>query len=440
MIMKTKMKYFLLPALLFALSGCSNAAGTNNSSSKSNSDDSYSPDPTFYYPGEGGGSMSGADVPGGESGGYADEIAPSEGEGDVITPTEPSPEPTQPAAGQLTCKALDDNQYYDYWKSLGTSNQQGKGQFQSYKEKFAFNTYNRLDLTINNGTNVSVKVKGDTYATKVDNLHKAYLFPQVEKESYEVEISYIDSTNTPQTLERTVNDGDVIDLEDTFTLSNDLEIMFVIDATGSMGDEMRYIKSEIDDVISKVKEKNTQANIKLAMMVYRDTSDDYVTKYSDFTTDIAAQQNWLKAQQADGGGDFEEAVQVALDEAINKQWSSNSTKLLFHVADAPAHDKDVQSWNQSALLAARKGIKIITVASSGIDLKTEYFFRSQSLLTSGQYVYLTSDSGIGGSHLEASTQEQLTVEYLNECLIRLIDGYFTGEMSEPVSWKQSNQQ
>ena len=284
-----------------------------------------------------------------------------------------------------------------------------------------------------------VKVKGDTYATRVDNLHKTYLFPQEVKDNYEVEISYIDSTSTPRTITRTVQDKDVIDLEDTFTISNNLEIMFVIDATGSMGDEMEYIKSEIDDVISQVKQKNANANISLAMMVYRDTEDDYVTRYSDFTTNITAQQNWLKNQHADGGGDFEEAVQIALDEAINKQWSSKSTKLLFHVADAPAHDEDVQSWNNTALLAARKGIKIITVASSGIDKKTEYFFRSQSLLTSGQYVYLTSDSGIGGEHIEATKQEDLVVEYLNECLVRLIDGYFTGSFSEPISWKQSNQ-
>ena len=425
-----KMKYLLLPALLLGLSGCSVTVA------KENSDDEYKGDAMYDYSfsGEGGYTPY-------PSGGYADaEISGTPGEGGGDTDPVDPVEIVQPKAGQLTCSALDDNKYYEYWKGLSNSTQEGKGLFQNYKETFAFNTFNRLDLTINNGTNITVKVKGDTYATKVDNLHKAYLFPQTEKENYEVEISYVDSNNQAQKIEKTVNDGDVIDLEDTFTISNNLEIMFVIDATGSMGDEMEYIKSEIDDVISQVKEKNEQANIALAMMVYRDTGDDYVTKYSDFTTNIASQQAWLKNQRADGGGDFEEAVQVALNEAINKQWSSNSTKLLFHVADAPAHDKDVISWNQTSLLAARKGIKIISVASSGIDKKTEYFFRSQSLLTSGQYVYLTNDSGIGGYHEEATKEEDLVVEYLNECLVRLIDGYFTGTFAEPVSWKQSNQQ
>lgn len=420
--MKKQMKYFLLPLMVLSMSACS---GANNVASKKG-DSSFSGDDAIapsgdYYEG-------GAESISGE---------PYDGKDDVSPIDE---QPSRPEAGQLTCSALDDNKNYDFWKSLSTYNDnQEKGKFQDFKEKFAFNTFNRLDLTINNGNDISVKVKGDTFASHVDNLHKAYLFPQNEQEEYTVEISYLDNNNEKQVIEKVVNDGDVIDLENTFTISNNLEIMFVIDATGSMGDEMNYIKSEIDDVISKVKENNPTANILLAMMVYRDEGDEYVTKYSDFTTDIASQQSWLDKQKASGGGDFPEAVQTALEEAINKQWSSKATKLLFHVADAPSHDKDVQSWNNSALLVARKGIKIISVASSGIDLKTEYFFRSQSLLTSGQYVYLTNDSGIGGDHLQATTEEKLVVEYLNECLIRLINGYYTGEFAEPVSWRQSNQ-
>ena len=424
--MTNKIKFFLLPLLMMSLSACSGATRATNKGGDSMKDDSYSgPD--------GGGYVGDPE--------YSDHVIPTGDPDGMLTPPDgeddkPEGDYIIPKAGQLTCSALDDNKYYDFWKSLSTSNQEGKGQFQEYKETFAFKTFNRLDLTINNGNDISVKVKGDTYATKVDNLHKAYLFPQVKQDNYTVEISYLDNNNQRQTIEREVQDKDVIDLENTFTISNNLEIMFVIDATGSMGDEMSYIKSEIDDVISQVKKNNSQANISLAMMVYRDEGDEYVTKYSDFTTNVANQQSWLGKQRASGGGDFEEAVQTALEQAIDKQWSAKSTKLLFHVADAPAHDEDVQSWNNTTLLAARKGIKIITVASSGIDRKTEYFFRSQSLLTSGQYVYLTSDSGIGGDHLEATKEEDLVVEYLNACLVRLIDGYYSGTFAEPVSWKQ----
>ena len=51
-----------------------------------------------------------------------------------------------PKSGQLTCGAVDDNLTYSYWKELASSTQQGANEFASYKQKYAFNTFNRLQL------------------------------------------------------------------------------------------------------------------------------------------------------------------------------------------------------------------------------------------------------------------------------------------------------
>ncbi|MCR5308853.1 MAG: VWA domain-containing protein [Bacilli bacterium] len=346
------------------------------------------------------------------------------------------------SAGLLTCSAVDDNKEYDFWKELASVNQSNeKNQFKDYKDKYAFDTYNRLELNILNGNNIKVKIKDTDYETYVDNFHKAYLFPKTSdyKEEYDVEISYVDSANENQTVTKTVKTGNTIDLEQTFTISDYMQIMFVIDATGSMGDEIKYLQAEIDDVITKVKASNETARIELSIMMYRDFGDEYVVKYNEFTTDIASQKEFLANQKAAGGDDFEEAVDEALMQAAEKQWSNYATKLLFFVADAPAHDTLVGNWNNAVNNLAKQGIKIITVASSGIDSKTEYFFRSQCLLTGGQYVYLTNNSGIGGEHLEATTKEKLPIEFLNSCLIRLINGYYTGVMENPIPYKQDQQ-
>lgn len=345
-------------------------------------------------------------------------------------------------AGQLTCSALDDNKYYDYWKEITEKGQNGDGPFNQYKTIAGanFNSYHRVKLTVNNANDVYVTLKEDNKTFHVDNFHNAYLFAKEDKESYAVDISYIDKNGQRQLVTKDVKDNDVIDLENEYTTATNLEIMFVIDATGSMGDEMRYIKTEIDDVIGKVKSDNPTSKVSLAMMVYRDVKDEYVTRYSDFTEDIASQQAFLSKQQASGGGDFEEAVDTALDEAVNKQWSSKGTKLIFHVADAPAHDSDLAKWSKAVDTAAEKGIQIMTVSGSGIDKKTEFYFRSQSLITGGQYVYLTDDSGIGYSHEKPTIKEKLTVELLNECLIRLINGYHKGELEEPVPYNSSYNQ
>ena len=72
--------------------------------------------------------------------------------------------------------------------------------------------------------------------------------------------------------------------------------------------------------------------------------------------------------------------------------------------------------------AAEQGIRIIPVASSGVDGETEFLLRSWALMTGGTYIFITNDSGIGGGHKEAEVGEH-TVEFLNECMIRVACEY-----------------
>ena len=411
--LKPQVKLFSLALALISLSACamSDKAG-------------------YYYNGE-----SYARTPDAADYSYTAEDASGDMSQDGAQSSKPTIRP-----GQLTCSAVNDNEKYDYWLDLLGLKNQNRKDFTRYNEMYGsyFRTYPRVKLTVKNGNDISIKVKGEDNKFYVDNTETAYIFPKESKESYEVDISYLDKNNERVTYSASIKNNDVIDLENEFTLSNRIEIMFVVDATGSMGDEMNYIKSEIIDVIGQVKDKNPDSTVNLAMMVYRDVNDSYVTKYSDFTTDIEAQQTWFAAQSASGGGDTPEAVETALKEAVEKQWSENSTKLIIHVADAPSHEKDIEEWSKQAYKAADQGIKIITVSGSGINKQTEYLFRSQSLITAGQYVFLTNDSGIGGSHIEASTDEDpLVVEYLNDCLVRLINGYATGDFRKPVHWTQA---
>ena len=427
--MKAKFKFLLGTSLIFVLAGC---AAKHNDDSPG---DSSAPEP--YYPIGSRGDSS--------TGDYVYDVESSDGEM-TSAPGGDSGETTNtnlPRSGQITCGAVDDNKDYAFWHDMGTTRTNQKGdanEFYNYKSRYAFNTYNRLELNVVNATNAKVKIKGTQYETYVDNFHKAFLFPDQSREEYDVEISYVDSNNEVQKVDKTVKNGDTIDLEQTFTISNNLQLMFVIDATGSMGDEIRYLQSEIDNVITTVSSDNANANIELAILMYRDVGDleEYLFRYSGFSTDIAKQENFLINQRAGGGGDFEEAVDQAMEKAVNEEWKENATKMIFFVADAPSHDKDVPTWNAAAMKAATKGIKIFSVASSGINKKTEYFFRSQSVLTGGQYIYITGHSGIGGYHLEATTKDDVVIEYLNACMIRLINGYFTGTLADPVSYVEAN--
>ena len=368
------------------------------------------------------------------------------GEGEEDSSRRPNPH-------QLTAKALDDNEYYDDWKKMltevGEENkanaEKEDGLFYKYHHDFSFKSNHRLKFIFPKGTSAKVELTKDQIvvsSTKVDKDGVAYLFPTYDADTYDVSVVYQEQDGTEKALSSSYSEGEYsLTLENSSTItSTKLQLMFVIDATGSMSDEMEYLKSEIDDVIGKVKNDNPDIDLTLAMMTYRDQGDEYVTRYSDFNKDITISQEFLKKQHSDGGGDFPEAVDVALEEAVDKQWyNDDTTKLLFHVADAPSHDEDVQSWNSTVRKAAEKGISILPVASSGIDLKTEYFFRSEALLTKGTYLYLTDESGIGNGHLEASTKHVPVTEYLNDALVRLINSYYRGEKIDPVPYTKSQQ-
>lgn len=343
-----------------------------------------------------------------------------------------------PQAGQLTSSALFDNDHYDYWKKLISSTDNEKGIYDNYESRFSFNTKNRIKITLKNASGVEVTIDEQTARTDVNGV--AYIYPTVAKEEYDLKIKYVNINNKTIELSKQINGDFEMSIDDAKPRENVLELMLIIDTTGSMGDELEYLKSELAYVIEEIKKNNNDISIYISLLFYRDQNDAYITKYVEFTDDVNLTIAELKKQGANGGGDFEEAVQIAFNEALQKNWTSkNSTKIILHVADAPAHDQDIQQWNDCVLKASAMGIQIITIASSGIDRKTEYFFRAQSMITNGVYTYLTNHSGIGYDHLTPIREDEEIVEYLNLMLIRLINGIHTGKFEAPIPWNNANE-
>ena len=146
----------------------------------------------------------------------------------------------------------------------------------------------------------------------------------------------------------------------------------------------------------------------------------------DFTDDVAKTQEFVSRQSANGGGDYPEAVHSALEASLqNLSWDEGArARIAFLILDAPAHYEEdiIKSLQNSIRLFAKKGIKLIPVAASGVDKETEFMLRFFDLATGGTYVFLTDDSGIGNSHIKA-TVGNYQVESLAELMIRLIKKY-----------------
>lgn len=205
-----------------------------------------------------------------------------------------------------------------------------------------------------------------------------------------------------------------------------VDIAFVFDATGSMGDELSFLQNEIKQIIFDSKKVDDALIFRFASVFFRDKGDEYLTKKMPFTRVLTEANSFIDEQSAKGGGDLPEAVDDALETALNDlEWSEEArTRLLFLILDAPPHNtpETKEKLERLLRLAAKKGVRIIPIGASGMDKNTEYLMRILALGTNGTYTFLTDHSGIGGGHL-APTTDNFAVETLNQLMVRLLKSY-----------------
>lgn len=213
-----------------------------------------------------------------------------------------------------------------------------------------------------------------------------------------------------------------------------LDISLVIDTTGSMGDELGYLQREFDALAATIQTKYPDAEQRWSLVVYKDTTDQYIARWFDFRSNSEEFRTKLAEQSADGGGDFPEAPDRALSVAYRLSWrtSPSVAKLIFWVADAPHHEENAAPMADAIRGARDKGIHVYPVASSGIDEKTELSMREAAQITGGRYLFLTDDSGIGHSHKEASVPCYVVTK-LDKAILRIVDIEMTGVYREAVA-------
>jgi hypothetical protein len=180
-----------------------------------------------------------------------------------------------------------------------------------------------------------------------------------------------------------------------------IDIAFVVDTTGSMGDEISYLQSELGAIAARLASDFPQLAKRWALVAYKDQGDEYVVRPTNFTANLADFQRTLGGISAGGGGDFPEAPDQALAASQQLSWGAGATaRVLFWVADAPHHTGREAAFTSAVLGLVSQGVHIYPVASSGIDELAEFSMRSAAQVTGGRYLFLTDDSGVGGAHKE----------------------------------------
>ena len=332
--------------------------------------------------------------------------------------------------GLLTAGEWNDNKNYDFILGLVQTN----ADWREFEQRWLFGITKRAQVTVYDGEKPVVNAKVELldenenviFSAQTDNNGVAYLFIDLRSgdSSQPAFIKASTAVSETQSFDPFIlqYEFELPDIQQT----KSLDLMLVIDTTGSMSDELEFLKSELDDVIKQVAADNANIPVRLSINVYRDIGDDYIVRSMPFEENISNQLAFLDKQYASGGGDFEEAVEMALADAIDgHDWNQDATaRIMFLVLDAPPHNTSQirDDMHRLTAAAAEQGIRIIPIASSGIDKNTEFLLRCLSMTTGGTYVFLTDDSGIGGAHLEP-TIGFYQVELLNEMLVRLLNEY-----------------
>lgn len=175
------------------------------------------------------------------------------------------------------------------------------------------------------------------------------------------------------------------------------EIVFCLDATGSMGGLIGTAKEKIWDIVSELAQDGDIDTLKMGMVFYRDRGDGFITKQIAMTTDLDEAYTELLKITASGGGDTPESVNQGLHEAINQmKWSTDKKtyRTIFVVGDCPPHMdyQDDVKYTESCKIAAQKGITINTIKLGNACKEAISHFKAMASCTNGEFLMLDQNA------------------------------------------------
>lgn len=373
-----------------------------------------------------------------------DAAAPAEFDVAEESLVRPLPATNNVQAGKLTAGEVNDFAKWHLWNNILT---QSHAQFVN---EWKMNVSRRIRVQVTNKqqfplADVSVALLDadghELFAARTDNTGHAELWADVFHSSRADKLSdtYQLSINSQIVNCPIVNNEAFCVLDTVCDTPDNVDVFFIMDATGSMGDELRYMNAELQDVIRRSQSAVNGAIIRTGALVYRDHHDDYLNRLSMLTEDMSVTQTFLNEQRAGGGGDYEEAVPEALMAAVNvADWSSHArARIAFLILDAPCHQDSatIALLHAQVKAAAKQGIRVVPVVCSGLRESGELLMRELALLTNGTSFFLTDDSGIGDKHLKPTT-DSLKVEHLNDMLVRTIIEFSRMPQCQP-QWADS---
>ncbi len=356
--------------------------------------------------------------------------------------------PAPPQSGGLKAGFADDNQQFNYFLNF-------LNKYRSSVNSYGYDISERIHLLLKDKEgkslpNVKIKIfdrqesrlldEGKTYAdgsyffypSEVAAKDKTFYIGYTVDEVYQ---TIVVDRNGPRKI--TIQTDKSRKLKSKVSV----DIVFILDTTGSMGEEIKRLIATIDLIHMNLTALSNQTLIRFGMVLYRDKDDKYRSKVVPLTADIDEFRAALEKVRAGGGGDTPEDLQTALYKAMrNMDWNEDGLRLGFVITDASAHLDYGQRYTyiSAALEAKQKGIKLFTVGTGGLGLRGEYVLRQISQLTYAKYLFLTygketgeNTGGVTGS-VSHHTGSNYQTDKLEAIIMRLAKEEISNFTDEPL--------
>ena len=328
------------------------------------------------------------------------------------------------SAASLTAGEVDDNHQWDKYLRYRRMFEGGVVHDLDVSERYTITVVDANDRPV---PNALVRVSADnpifeglTYASG-QTLFFPRAFPNTDDtQGFRL---YVEKDGTSQNID--VGRGQTyewvvkLDVNRAFGNNVPLDVLFLLDSTGSMSDEIDRIKDSLLSISARISDLPSRPDLRFGLVAYRDRGDEFITRVYDFDRDFHRFADTIREVHADGGGDEPESLNEALHVAVHKpSWRlGNAIRLVFLVADAPPHLDYPQDYDYSKEMveAHRRGIKVFSIATSGLNDAGEYIFRQIAQHTMGRFIFIL----YGGN-----TPHQVsgyTVENLDDLVARLVE-------------------
>ncbi len=156
-------------------------------------------------------------------------------------------------------------------------------------------------------------------------------------------------------------------IPDTTEGTNSADIVFILDVTGSMGEEINGVKDNLRNFASNLDSQGV--DFRLAMVTFVDD----VENIYEFTSDVDLFQSYVDAQYAHGGGNWHENSLEAIYAGTQLQFRDQASKKFVWITDAGYHvNNDYTTLTVEDVVDALLLNGITCHAVAGEEIRVQY--------------------------------------------------------------------